>query len=72
MKIPQHLIRPACAHELKIGVYWYRAKGGDEYDLMINNFPESQYEEMRERIKEWSEEGRIYVRKDRPGWPMIK
>ena len=46
---------------------WYRKDGENEYSTVVNDWPDSQLECMKKEIRKLSNEGRIYVRRDRPG-----
>lgn len=62
------MLRPATANELVLGGVWYRSEGGGKFSTVIMVKPKNDAE--RKLISQWSKEGRIYLRKDRPNYPV--
>lgn len=63
----KRLVKLEKLSEMKRGRYhWYR-KDGDEFRLVINEFPDSHAGFMKREITRLHKEGRVYVRQDAPG-----
>lgn len=73
-KLPYTQLRKAKAFELKAGGVWYRLEKDGSFSTVVNdldNMPISR-EDFRKEIKKLSNLGKIYLRKDKPNFPLTQ
>jgi hypothetical protein len=66
------LLRAATANELVPGGVWYRKEANGSYSTVITSLPacEEKAAVYREQLKSDSENGLIFLRKDKPNYPL--
>jgi len=67
MKIYDKDVVPGNAIDLKLGTYWYRKDGRDNYSLVIMDLKPHEYEFMRQEVKRLHDQKRIYLSRENPG-----
>jgi len=70
LKIDRKLLIPVTAKNIKKGSHFYRHEGGDEYSPITANWPDGHMHVIRERVKDDSANGKLFMSRDNPGNPI--